>query len=83
MTKEKLNKDEEKEVPISPKSVNQESLFYIHELRENSRELFNVKPEVLDGVFFNAKKLRWSKAEVKKKIDAFLKKPVNKKEAKQ
>lgn len=62
------------------KPVNEvESKFYLHELREHSQKLFGVKPEVLDGVFLNTKELQFTKTEVKKRVDAFLKKPVNKK----
>lgn len=60
-----------------------ESKFFLHELREHSQELFDVKPEILDGVFYNTKEIQFSKSEVKRRIDAFLKKKVNtKKEAK-
>lgn len=62
------------------KPVNEvESKFYLHELREHSQKLFGVKLEVLDGVFLNTKELQFTKTEVKKRVDAFLKKPVNKK----
>ncbi len=71
MTKEKTNKVVEKEVPIK-----QESLFYIHQLREHSMDLFGVKPEVLDGVLYNVKEIQLTKTEVQKRIDAFLKKGV-------
>ncbi|MGE8079025.1 hypothetical protein [Peribacillus loiseleuriae] len=66
MTKEKENK------PVSAS----ESKFYLHELREHSQKLFGVKPEVLDGVFFNTKEIQFTKTEVQKRIDVFLKKGV-------
>lgn len=63
-----------KEVPVV-----KESLFYIHQLREHSRELFGVKPEVLDGVFKNYKGNQITKTEAKSRIDAFLNKKVSNK----
>lgn len=57
----------------------EESKFYLHELREHSQDLFGVKPEVLDGVFFNAKEIQFTKTEVQKRIEAFLKKPIKEK----
>lgn len=56
-----------------------ESKFYLHELREHSQELFGVKPEVLDGVFLNATEIQFTKTEVQKRIEAFMKKPIKKK----
>lgn len=77
MTKAKENKGKE-EIPVK-----EESLFYIHQLQEHSRELFGVKPEVLAGVFAKTKEVQVTKAEAKNRIDTFLKKKVNeKKEAK-
>ncbi len=73
MTKEKQTKNTKKTEKKS------ESKFYLHELREHSQGEFGVKPEVLDGVFLNAKEIQFTKSEVKKRIEAFLKKPVNKK----
>lgn len=71
MTKENKAK---KEVPVK-----KESLFYIHQLREHSRELFGVKPEVLDGVFKNYKSNQITKTEARNKIEAFLNKKVRNK----
>jgi hypothetical protein len=56
-----------------------EPKFYLHELREHSRTLFKVKPEVFDGVFLNYKKKQITKDEAQKKIDAFLERKVQKK----
>ncbi len=53
-----------------------EPVFYLSELREHSQMLFGVKPEVLDGVFLNAKKTQVTKTEVKNRINAFLMKGV-------
>lgn len=79
MTKEKKVKEMIEEVPVAVQSESQESLFYIHQLREHSRELFGVKPEVLDGVFRNYPSNQVTKSEAKKMIDAFLNKKVGKK----
>ena len=68
----------EKEKEVKPVSV-PESKFYLHELREHSQKLFGVKPEVLDGVFFNTKEIQFTKTEVKKRVEAFLSKKVGKK----
>lgn len=54
----------------------EEEKFYLHELRKHSQKLFGVKPEVLDGVFFNTKELQFTKTEAQKRIDTFLKKGV-------
>lgn len=53
-----------------------ESKFYLHELREHSQKLFGVKPEVLDGVFLNTKEIQFTKTEVQKRVNTFLKKGV-------
>ena len=79
MKKEKIKKEVVEEVPVAVQSESQESLFYIHQLREHSRELFGVKPEVLDGVFRNYPSNQVTKSEAKKMIDAFLNKKVGKK----
>ncbi|WP_376785306.1 hypothetical protein [Siminovitchia terrae] len=50
--------------------------FYIYQLREHSREIFGVKPEVLDGALFNYKKVKITKAEARKLINSFLSKEV-------
>ncbi|WP_153732532.1 hypothetical protein [Sporosarcina obsidiansis] len=76
MTKEKKEKEVIEEVPVAVQGESEESLFYIHQLREHSRELFGVKPEVLDGVFRNYPSNQVSKTEAKKRIEEFLKKKV-------
>ena len=53
-----------------------EPKFFLHELREHCRTLFDVKPEVFDGVFYNCKESQITKTEAKKKIDTFLKREV-------
>ncbi|ARK23309.1 hypothetical protein SporoP37_00450 [Sporosarcina sp. P37] len=78
MTKEKTKKEVPEEIPVADQSKSTESLFYIHQLREHSRELFGVKPEVLDGVFKNHPSNQVTKSEAKNKIDTFLKKKVGK-----
>lgn len=71
-----------KEKQVKSESV-QEPKFYLHELREHSQKLFGVKPEVIDGVFFNAKEIQFTQTDVEKRIDTFLNKKVsNKKEVK-
>ncbi|PIC72531.1 hypothetical protein [Sporosarcina sp. P17b] len=79
MTKEKTKKEVVEEVPVAVQSEPRESLFYIHQLREHSRELFGVKPEVLDGVFRNYPTNQVTKSVAKKMIDTFLNKKVGKK----
>ena len=63
-----------------PKTVAKasEAKFYLYELREHSRDLFGVKPEILDGAFLNVRESQISKAEAKKYIDSFLKREVRK-----
>lgn len=80
MTKEKKAKEVIQEAPVAEQSESKETLFYIHQLREHSRELFGVKPEVLDGVFRNHPTNQVTKSEAKKMIDAFLNKKIGKKE---
>lgn len=78
MTKEKKVKEMIEEIPVAVQSESRESLFYIHQLREHSRELFGVKPEVLDGLFKNHPSNQITKSEAKNMIGAFLKKKVGK-----
>ncbi|WP_440097236.1 hypothetical protein ACTDI5_07100 [Bacillus paralicheniformis] len=54
-----------------------ESLFRIHDLREHSKELFGVKPEVLDGALFGLGQKQVTKTEAKKRIREFLRKEAN------
>nr|WGE08780.1 hypothetical protein P5658_13265 [Bacillus subtilis] len=46
------------------------------DLREHSRELFGVKPEVFDGALFHVHKTSITKSEAKKLINQFLQKEV-------
>lgn len=55
---------------------NEEPKFFLHELRQHSKELFGVKPEVFDGAFFDYKDIQATKKEAEKQIQAFLKKEV-------
>jgi hypothetical protein len=55
---------------------NDEPKFYLYELRQHSQKLFGVKPEVLDGAFFDYKETQVTKKEAEKRIQAFLKKEV-------
>ncbi|KYC74062.1 hypothetical protein NST30_06505 [Bacillus sp. FSL K6-3846] len=54
-----------------------ESLFYIQDLREHSKELFGVKPEVLDGALFGLGQKQVTKTEAKKRIREFLRREAN------
>lgn len=55
----------------------EEPLFYIHELREHSRTIFNVRPEVIDAALKHERSNRISKKRAKALIDSFLGKKVN------
>ncbi|MCY8513549.1 hypothetical protein [Bacillus atrophaeus] len=61
---------------MATKSEKAETAFYIKDLREHSRELFGVKPEVFDGALFHVDKKRITKTEAKKLITQFLQKEV-------
>lgn len=61
---------------VVPASKASEAEFYIHQLREHSREQFGVKPEVIDGVLFDYKKEKITKSELQKRIDGFMKREV-------
>jgi hypothetical protein len=50
--------------------------FFLHELREHSKQLFGVKPEVVDGAFLNVKEQKITKEHAQKLITDFLKKEV-------
>ncbi|TWK54847.1 hypothetical protein [Bacillus licheniformis] len=54
-----------------------ESFFHIQDLREHSKELFGVKPEVLDGALFGLGQKQVTKTEAKKRIREFLRKEAN------
>ncbi|MCW0121634.1 hypothetical protein P5664_21565 [Bacillus subtilis] len=61
---------------MATKKERTENAFYIKDLREHSRELFGVRPEVFDGALFHSEKNRITKSEAKKLIDQFLQKEV-------
>ncbi|OTQ85145.1 hypothetical protein BG31_15575 [Bacillus subtilis subsp. subtilis] len=61
---------------MATKKEKVENAFYIKELREHSRELFGVKPEVFDGAIFHVEKNSITKSEAKKLITQFLQKEV-------
>lgn len=70
-TKEKQDKQVEKVKPVV-----QQSEFFLHELREHSRQIFGVKPEVVDGAFLHVKEQKITKAHAEKLINDFLKREV-------
>lgn len=72
------NKVKQSPKPTPSKSKVEDKKFFIHVLREHSQELFGVKPEVLDGAFFNAKETQFTKADAEKRINTFLNKEVKK-----
>lgn len=72
------NKGKQSPKPTSSKPKADDNKFYIHVLREHSQELFGVKPEVLDGAFFNAKETQVTKEDAEKRINTFLNKEVKK-----
>ncbi|MDG0768190.1 hypothetical protein [Bacillus halotolerans] len=61
---------------MATKKEKAENAFYIKDLREHSRELFGVRPEVFDGALFHVETDRITKSEVKKLITQFLQKEV-------
>ncbi|MCY9097439.1 hypothetical protein MOE96_21565 [Bacillus inaquosorum] len=61
---------------MATKKEKAENAFYIKDLREHSRELFGVRPEVFDGALFHTENNRITKSEAKKLIDQFLQKEV-------
>ena len=61
---------------MATKKEKVENAFYIKELREHSRELFGVRPEVFDGALFHVEKNSITKSEAKKLITQFLQKEV-------
>ncbi|QII48580.1 hypothetical protein G3M81_07455 [Bacillus paralicheniformis] len=72
MTVSKKTKTEAKKAPQEER----EALFYIEDLREHAKELFGIKPEVLDGALFHVKEKRISKLEASQLIQTFLAKEV-------
>ncbi|MEK4568766.1 hypothetical protein [Bacillus sp. FSL K6-3458] len=71
-TKNESQVKEEKAAPVLPK----EAAFSFEALKEHSKELFGVKPEILEGALFYIKDKPITKTEAKKQIDAFLSKEV-------
>ncbi|MBJ7570876.1 hypothetical protein P8847_20530 [Bacillus inaquosorum] len=61
---------------MATKKEKAENAFYIKDLREHSRELFGVRPEVFDGALFHVHKMSITKSEAKKLISQFLQKEV-------
>lgn len=70
-----LQKQKNDEIEAKEKTNSRpESLFHIRDLREHSKELFGVKPEVLDGALFGLDQNQVTKSEAKKRIREFLRK---------
>ncbi|GIN67680.1 hypothetical protein J41TS2_31010 [Bacillus sonorensis] len=70
-----LQKQKNDEIEAKEKTNSRpESLFRIRDLREHSKELFGVKPEVLDGALFGLDQNQVTKSEAKKRIREFLRK---------
>ncbi|MFN2745828.1 MULTISPECIES: hypothetical protein [Bacillus] len=65
-----------KKTKSAAKKAPQEALFYIEDLREHAKELFGVKPEVLDGALFHVKERQIAKTEASQLIQTFLAKEV-------
>ncbi|MGG7222854.1 hypothetical protein ACQXR1_21675 [Bacillus sp. ATD] len=61
---------------MATKKEKAENAFDIKDLREHSRELFGVRPEVFDGALFHVETERITKSEAKKLIAQFLQKEV-------
>lgn len=74
--KEKILKP--KPEPAIAQSKPVESSFYVYELREHSRKLFGVRPEVLDGALFDYSETQITKSEAEKRIRAFMAQEVKK-----
>jgi hypothetical protein len=49
--------------------------YKLAELRENSKAVFGVRPEVLDGALYGQTAEEYTKDEVKAALDKFLKRP--------
>lgn len=82
MTKAKATEEVEVSAEATPEETavpakEAETTFPLYQLREHSRELFGVKPEVFDGVFANETKTALTKTTAKSRIMEFLKKGVN------
>ncbi|MFB4260512.1 hypothetical protein ACE106_15320 [Shouchella clausii] len=57
---------------VVPTTKQTESKFYVYELREHSRELFRVRPEVFDGALFDYPDTQITKSDAERRIRAFL-----------
>lgn len=64
----KVSKKEKHEVAAKA----EESKFYVYELREHSRQLFRVRPEVFDGALFDYADTQITKSDAERRIRAFL-----------
>lgn len=71
----KDGKQNKKETSSNKKAI-KASEFFLHDLREHSKELFGVKPEILDGAFLNVKDTKITKDYAQRLINDFLKKEV-------
>ncbi|WP_368653765.1 hypothetical protein AB4Y30_01515 [Ornithinibacillus sp. 4-3] len=79
MSNAKTNKkvmESEKTTVTATKTIKKETEFPLNELKKHSREIFGVKPEVLDGAFFNFKNKKMTKKQADSLIQAYLKKEV-------
>ncbi|MCY7583611.1 hypothetical protein MH138_09270 [Bacillus safensis] len=62
--------------PAQTAGEEKEFSFSFEALKEHSKDLFGVKPEILEGALFYIKDQPITKTEAKKHIDAFLSKEV-------
>jgi len=66
-----------KEEVIEEKKVKKAEVAYpLHELQSNSKELFNVNAEVVEGAFRHTKEKKLTKRQAKELITKFLKEEV-------
>ncbi|MGE6629835.1 hypothetical protein [Bacillus sp. NPDC077027] len=68
----KTKKEQVEKVPVTEKEYG----FSFEALKEHSKDLFGVKPEILEGALFYIKQQPITKTEAKKHLDAFLSKEV-------
>ena len=64
--------------PVIAQARSTESSFYVYELREHSRQIFGVRPEILDGALFDYVETQITKSEAEKRIRAFMAQEVKK-----
>ena len=74
--KEKIVKAKVEPVVLQARPV--ESSFYVYEIREHSRRIFGVRPEILDGALFDYAETQITKSEAEKRIRAFMAQEVKK-----